>query len=772
MSGTSLVSLLIENLRGSVTPFNLPFEKGKNITIIYGENGSGKSTVADALDLLGNGKVGSLDTRGLGVTRRYWHSVGKVPADVKVKLETSGGDCIVSLTKNDVAVTNPALRPQVAVLRRSQILQLIEAKPAERYTAIKKFVDVSGVEASEMSLRNLIRVKDIEYNTATTRVSENQAEIERLWTQAGSPGTSAKSWALQEIQRDQSHLDERKASIDRLINLWDQLVAYPEKIDSFTDQLRAAEAAQQKSKNDLDELKDSVASDYLEVLDILKAAQAHFRKHPNPDACPLCESQENVDGLTSEVDRRIESQGLLNKLEEARKALEARNSVVQQARQRLDDLQEAVTEAALALNEYRISGNIPKDVDIPVQPAPAEVADLKSWIAEHQDKRTKWLDASEACISDKKFIDTLRASLEVLDSNLKSARALEMLLPRLKQTLKIVEDERKTFTDKILNDISIRVGELYEKIHPGEGLNKIVLALDAAKRASLEIATEFCGKQDAPPQAYFSDSHLDTLGLCVFLALAERDLPEERILVLDDVLGSVDEPHVDRIIDMIYDVVTSFRHCVITTHYGPWRHKYRWGWLKNGPCQFVELSRWSSLKGISHGKSIPETERLRAFLQETSPDLQAICGKSGVILEAILDFLTQHYECSVPRRAGGNYTLGDLLPAIGSKLLKALRVEHLQQDPSGTAVYVDRMLEPHLSEINRLAQIRNVMGCHFNQLSFDLLDSDAISFGTEVLALADALIDHEVGWPKNGKSGSYWATTGETRRLHPYKKPS
>ena len=63
-------------------------------------------------------------------------------------------------------------------------------------------------------------------------------------------------------------------------------------------------------------------------------------------------------------------------------------------------------------------------------------------------------------------------------------------------------------------------------------------------------------------------------------------------------------------------------------------------------------------------------------------------------------------------------------------------------------------------------------GCHFNALSFDLLDSDAMAFGTEVLALADALIDHEAGWPKNGKSGSYWATAGETRRLHPLKKPS
>ena len=36
----------------------------------------------------------------------------------------------------------------------------------------------------------------------------------------------------------------------------------------------------------------------------------------------------------------------------------------------------------------------------------------------------------------------------------------------------------------------------------------------------------------------------------------------------------------------------------------------------------------------------------------------------------------------------------------------------------------------------------------------------------------ERLIDQEVGWPKNGKSGDYWATGGETRRLHPYRRPT
>ena len=160
------------------------------------------------------------------------------------------------------------------------------------------------------------------------------------------------------------------------------------------------------------------------------------------------------------------------------------------------------------------------------------------------------------------------------------------------------------------------------------------------------------------------------------------------------------------------------------------------------------------------------------LLKDASPDHQAICAKSGVILEAVLDFLTLLYECNVPRRAGGHYTLGDLLPAIDGKLRKALRVEHRNEDAVGTVTYQARMLEPHLTELARIAQVRNVMGCHFNALSFDLLDNDAIAFGIEVLALTDALIDHETGWPRNGKSGSYWSSAGDTRRLHPLKRPS
>lgn len=400
------------------------------------------------------------------------------------------------------------------------------------------------------------------------------------------------------------------------------------------------------------------------------------------------------------------------------------------------------------------------------------MANWKEWLNTSSQLLEKWGKISDSCAENKKFISTLKASLEALQQNSEVQHELDELVPRLKEALAVVESERKKFTDSILKKIATEVGRLYEVVHPGEGLNKISLELDPAKRASLEIATEFQGQNGTPPQAYFSDSHLDTLGLCIFLALAQKEKPDETILVLDDVLGSVDEPHVERLIEMIYSEALMFRQCLITTHYKPWKQKLRWGWLKTGQCQFVELNKWTSAKGITLIRSIPDIERLRSLLAETPPDPQLVCAKAGVILEAALDFLTLLYECHVPRRADALYTLGDLLPAVDKKLRVALRVEHKQENPDGTISYIEKYLAPHLDELIRIMQARNIFGCHFNALSFELLDSDAIAFGTEVQALMDCLVDHEAGWPRNSKSGSYWATSGETRRLHPLKKPS
>ena len=94
-----------------------------------------------------------------------------------------------------------------------------------------------------------------------------------------------------------------------------------------------------------------------------------------------------------------------------------------------------------------------------------------------------------------------------------------------------------------------------------------------------------------------------------------------------------------------------------------------------------------------------------------------------------------------------------------------------EKDENGNLVVRLVELGPIFDELERIAQARNVFGAHFKDISFELLDGDALGFAQRVVQLMDALTHPDDGWPNNDKSGSYWATSGDLRRLHPLKKP-
>ena len=767
MSAAGLKKLTIEHLRGSVAPFALPLEQGKKLTVVYGENASGKSTICDAFEFLGKGRVGSLENRGLGKTNKYWHSVGKKPTDVAVTLENlDGSSCRAIIVKSDVVANPAAFRPRVEVLRRSQILALVEAKPGDRYAAISRFIDVSGVETSEAALRQLIRDLAGNGEVALARVRENLDAIIQFWEAAGKPGTDPLSWADTESKRDPNAADAEVTALIRLQAAYSRLNDYPARLKSASDAVKRAKEAATEAEQQAQQCVLTVATDAGEVMGVLQAARAYLHKHPSPAVCPLCESAERVEGLDQRITQRLASFSTLQMAQNRTKETEA---AVQRAEQQWEALRDNAKNDAEGFEKARAGFVWSADIPMPAA-TPQDTDSLEVWLTASAHLTAKWKNAETARQDKKQFIGTLRRALRTYMENVQAQQELDVLLPKLNRALEIVEEERRAFTDSILARIAGEVGRIYELVHPGEGLNKISLALDPSKRASLEIGASFCGETGAPPQAYFSDSHLDTFGLCVFLALAAMDDPENTILVLDDVVASVDEPHVERLIEMLYAEAIEFRHCLITTHYRPWKEKLRWGWLKNGQCQFVELAKWTNQHGLTLIRSVPDVERLRILLAETPPDPQLVCAKAGVILEAALDFLTQLYECSVPRRPGGPYTLGDLLPSIAKKLRNALQVEVLVRDVAGAPSYQTKSLTPILDELIRIAQARNVFGCHFNALSFELLDSDAIGFGQKVLELIETLADPDAGWPRNSKSGKYWANSGETRRLHPLKQ--
>lgn len=723
-----LTELQVAHLRGVTQPFVLPFEKGKKLTLVYGENGTGKSTLCDALDLIANGRVGSIENRGLGQTAPFWPAIGKQPADVRVTLKSASGDCSASIKSGKVIAVPADGRPRVEVLRRAQILDLLETTPGKRYEAIKKFIDVAGMEKSEAALREAIKAVQQRRDDAAVRISENQIAINGFWAKAGSPAGDPVAWARQ--QQAAGTMVLASSPMETVELAYHHFALAVEKFAGVRSSANKTRALLQDALATERLAETAAAADAAVVVAVLRAGESYLGVHPATTACPLCERPEGMSGLRARVKARLAALDILvaaqNATARARKAVNdselLERGADEDTRQRHVELVNALTLSA-SIGAVALAAP-PDDPDRWT----AWVATARPMVDGWSEERTRHSEAAGEA-------KALARAVKVLDENAGIESSLAQVEGPLRRALEIVEERRKQFTGAILGEIATAVGELYEKVHPGEGLDAVVLQLDPAKRASLEIGVPFNGVPAAPPGAYLSDSHLDTLGLCVFMALAARGGAAETILVLDDVLGSVDEPHVDRLIEMLYEESKNFRHCLITTHYGPWRHKFRWGWLRNGEVQFVELTRWSHSGGVTTVRSLGEVDRLRMLLAEPVLDTQSVVAKAGVVLEAALDFLTLLYECPVPRKGSNEYTLGDLLPAIEKKKLRpALRVEVGRKDAgTGEMHYVEHRLETIINELEQIAQARNVMGCHFNTIGASLPDADAEGFSRKVL---------------------------------------
>jgi energy-coupling factor transporter ATP-binding protein EcfA2 len=772
-----LESLTLEALRGATKSFELKFEKNKPICIIYGENGSGKSTVCDALDILANGVLGSLLNKGLSSTTRYWHSTNRDPTDVQIKLASSSETWTAQIVRGKVVTNPPDSRPRVAILRRHQIWDLLAKPPGAKYEALRPFIAIEAIDNSETTLRKLLNSTKKELEIAVARVGENLIALEDLYKQAASTDASVLDWARAEAQRDPEEQDKSISVIQNVTRLQQSVESRLSDLEGATFKLAAQRKSLDTAEQELGSAIENASSSSEELTRLFQAAHEYFQVHSQPQECPLCESREFARTLPSAVEKRLQGwsavRTALNKKIDTQRSFEASSSQLQTATRYA--LEAARSLVRILLTDWPadlpLAGDLPERARVVKEAEEGGEWDLSvlKLISEAGSRLVQLLEPELAIrIKRRTQLQTVKNLLEQYRHNLQQQTELSALVPRLEKTHEILMEERRLFVDEILNRIAQRVGELYEEVHPGEGLNKISLELDPEKRASLDVLSQFPGANDCPPGAYLSESHLDTLGVCIFLALAELDEPEQAILVLDDVIASVDEPHVDRMVELLYTISKKFAHCVLTTHYTPWKEKYRWGFLKNGECQFIELGKWSFDEGIVGFGTKLRIERLREQLSVPLPEVSEVCATAGVVLEAVLDFLTLRFNCAVPRRLT-KPTLGDLLPPIKAKLRKALRVE--VYDKAGVLTE-EIQLGPILDKLDKLVQVRNVMGAHFNRLAFELPDKDGLNFSQLVLELADAIVDAEYGWPASDRSGAYWTNSGKSRRLYPLMSPA
>jgi wobble nucleotide-excising tRNase len=286
-----------------------------------------------------------------------------------------------------------------------------------------------------------------------------------------------------------------------------------------------------------------------------------------------------ADALRQKIDERLDAMAALGQL---RDQLDATSSAEQSAvaivrrdRQQMLDAARTLAEAATLTTDDE---NLPQVIE-----------DL----AATRDTLIAQRDEAQKAINQFNSINQFHRRVVESDEELQEAESLRI---GLEKALEIVQRERIAFTQRMLAEVRDETNRLYAFIHPDEPLGLDQLLLDENKKGSLLQVGSFEGASGIVPQAYFSESHLDTLGFCLWLAIAKLSSGGDAVVVLDDVFTSVDNPHFTRILDLLLDECENFNQVIVTTHSRQWRDHYASAPLPQS-C-FIELQSWTRADGI------------------------------------------------------------------------------------------------------------------------------------------------------------------------------
>lgn len=744
--------LVVENYRGATTRLELDFDSGKPVALIFGENGTGKTTIVDALDAVGNCAKGSLEDKSSTRARDHLPTIGRKPADVRIAL-SSGTITWNATLAGDSLSTNPEPRPKIRVLRRSHLQKLIEAQPAQRYEALRHFIDVGKVERAENALRDAASGTKRDFDTAVNRRAGAETQLQAVWEAEGKPGTDAIKWAQTVAAQDTAEIDqevERFRFVQSTITRAESALTEWQQALAAVDQ-RATEAKQ--VEEEIVKLPGVDAQQAISLVGILRQVSQHLQVGAHLDECPVCRQGIPIVELKADIQTRLAN---LQQYDQLRTKRDAANSHVEVAQQTIEAKQEALVTAG-----HRLLGIVQADDIAIITAAGINQADYTELAKQdegdvataiNQAKQLvavfsglkQALTGSETATSKRSgIINSIRVQYEQLQESIAASEELERLQAALQDAYNTARLTRIEFTQQILDDIATECNRLYALIHPGEPIAISRLALDQGRRASLSQSATFEGHSDVPPQAYFSESHLDTLGFCFWLALVKRESPNaDVVVVLDDVFTSVDAQHINRIAQLVTDEATNFAQVIATTHQRLWRDIYRYQHGAGKLTQTIELQRWSLSKGISSYQTILAVDELIASIAAAPFQREDTAQKTGRLLEALLDYLALQYRCRVPRTHDGSYTLQELLDGTTS-LFKKLEIHRPVLDeegrPGNPAQYATGKVDAITTQLRGLIFLRNQVGAHFNAAGAAISDSDIRSFADLTVKLAEAL---------------------------------
>lgn len=593
---------------------------------IYGCNGAGKSSFVDSVEYgIKGGKVGHLVSEYSGRNQEKaipnTHTPANCNTEFWIKFQDDS-ELNVKIARNGTCTRAGADAVKMQdwdyrriVLRQEEVAEFISSRKGEKYSALLPLFGLHELEVAAENLRQLAR--SVETNA---RLPQKQGALGQITVKRqqvfGNQNDAAIEAGIHAVYQTYCPSGQATAALDLCRELESALTS---RIDALTaenqryfvmlslaelDLLGAVGAVRSANA----QLASSIEPLITEKLAVLQSADALAGKLADGDEidCPACGKPIAADEFKAHVEAEQQRLGNIITVFDQRRGgvstLIDRLKVLKTAlgRSELAEWRAGANETALRADLEWIEGCDPESYRQSLREedlAAIEAHFPPITAAAAAASRSAPPDIAELS-KDKATVDAAKSAFESQALAAEIAR-IEGLIAFINAVEAGIRSEIRERSDEVIGEISDDIGDMWKALHPGLPIENVRLCLPDEDKA-IDIALRFHGKDQDSPRLTLSEGYRNSLGLCIFLALAKREAGNDRPLILDDVVVSLDRNHRGMIVDLLKEQFAD-RQVIIFTHDRDWyaelRHQLdgkRWGFKALLPYETPELGiRWS-----------------------------------------------------------------------------------------------------------------------------------------------------------------------------------
>ncbi len=682
-SKTKIKKLTIAGFRGAKKKVWLDLEGENKNVVLFGNNGDGKTTFSDALEWFFTDRIDYLSREGCGredYFNRYIDrdsdsiveiEFGNPTLDCKKTLRRQGGFAFSNVSSEFSCYLRDSAKDSL-ILRHHTMREFIDKTKKEKLERLEEIIGFGIVgEIRDTLLKTLNSLKAdtelaslkgqleerkrdltaaigkdkfqdsdiLDYGSKLLRECDPKLSITNLCDFEHIVETLGKRVASSDRGKQLLTLDGISKSILKLVEIRNTLIDVGNII---------------KCHNELAKERDTIEASATEKL--YKAAiEAIEGESVVAGQCPLCKRPIDTDTLLKSL--KLEMEQLTEVLRKRREIIQSAKSMCEKVTSNKIDLKpileldkeikktlfNAEMEAAISnisslLSQYEEILNKIQQYPQPVTALPLSgLENLEEEVKESQHKVSQRKERVSETEEEKRFYENVM-KLSNLVSDHERYKELTVQIATFLKQIDSIEKIYKSFEkmervsiQRVLKAISSDVNDFFVFLHPDDDIDEVELI--PTEERGIEFKLRRHGEEISPPLKILSEAHLNSLGICLFLASAKYFNKANGFLVLDDVVTSFDTGHRRPLARLMGEKFAEAQF-LLFTHDELWFDILKRD-LPAGKWVFKELTKWTKGEGLNVKESpITLKEHIRDNLDEN--DVKGAANKSRTLIEEML----------------------------------------------------------------------------------------------------------------------------------------